>query len=98
MVMRPVWISVYGCLAPAFLRFGGGGYYHYPVLGTELAAVLKARGEGRPAFLSVARNFAFSSTARYHAPHGRAGNDPSISSPVSPMVPRPRKRLPPSDN
>ena len=45
MVMRPVWISVYGCLAPAFLRFGGGGYYHYPVLGTELAAVLKARGE-----------------------------------------------------
>ena len=53
MVMRPVWISVYGCLAPAFLRFGGGGYYHYPVLGTELAAVLKARGEGWTAFLSV---------------------------------------------
>lgn len=53
MVMRPVWISVYGCLAPAFLRFGGGGYYHYPVLGTEPAAVLKARGEGWTAFLSV---------------------------------------------
>lgn len=54
------------------------------MLGTEPAAVLKARGEGWTAFLSVARNFAFSSTARYHAPHGRAGNDPSISSPVRP--------------